>query len=100
MAQIIYSPASVADLREIWDYVAEDSIIQADRLLSRFRQKLEHLAKWNTIGRPRPELAPNCRSYPTGKYCIYYQPIGEGAGIVLLRLLHSSRDIRQIKFSI
>ena len=97
MPQFIYSPASEKDLDEIWDYVAEDSPLQADRLWERFRLKLEHLAEWNTIGRPRPELSKQCRSYPFGKYCFYFRPVD--GGIEVLRILHSARDIGQIQFS-
>ena len=96
MAEVIYSPESLTDLDVIWDYVAEDSEFQADRLWERFRLKLEHLAKWSTLGRPRPEIAQHCRSYPFGKYCFYYRPTEEG--IELIRLLHSSRDLGQIEF--
>lgn len=96
MPVVIYSPEAKADLREIWDYIAEDSSFQADRLVLRFRAKLEYLAKWNTIGRPRPELTKNCRSYPFDKYCFYFRP--SGSGIEVLRVLHSARDIEQIIF--
>ena len=96
MPVVIYSPEAKADLREIWDYIAEDSSFQADRLVLRFRARLEYLAKWNTIGRPRPELTKNCRSYPFDKYCFYFRP--SGSGIEVLRVLHSARDIEQIIF--
>jgi toxin ParE1/3/4 len=96
MPQVIYSPDSIRDLADIWDYVAEDSVFQADRLIECFRSKLHYLARHNLLGRPRPELARNCRSVPLGKYCIYYRPMEDG--IELLRLIHSSRDIRQIHF--
>lgn len=98
MACVTLSKAALADMAEIWDFVATDSVLQADRLLRRFQAKLEHLAGSNTIGRPRPELSPGCRSYPIGKFCIYYRPGPEG--IEVIRLLHSSRDIRRIKFPI
>ncbi|MDB6137153.1 MAG: hypothetical protein JWO94_225 [Verrucomicrobiaceae bacterium] len=39
MAQVVYSPDALDDLRDIWDYVANDSAYQADRLLNRFRTK-------------------------------------------------------------
>ena len=97
MPDVTYSEAAIADLSEIWDFVAEDSIFQADQLLRRFQAKLEFLATCNTIGRPRTDLSPNCRSYPIGKFCIYYRPTPDG--IELIRLLHSARDIRRIKFS-
>lgn len=96
MPEVVYSPASVGDLAEIWDYVAQDSLLQADRLIDRFRIRIQYLAHNNLLGRPRTELAKNCRSVPLGKYCIYYRPIDDG--IEVLRLLHSARDIRQIKF--
>ncbi len=85
-----------ADLREIWGYIAQDSVLQADRLLSRFSLKFDYLANHDGLGRPRPELAQNCRSYPLGKYCLYFRPTEDG--ILLLRVLHSARDIRQITF--
>jgi toxin ParE1/3/4 len=96
MPQIVYSSDSLADIRDIWDYIAKDSELQADRLIQRFREKLNYLAKWNTLGRPRPELTHHCRSYPFDKYCFYYRPIDDG--IELLRLLHSARDLDQIQF--
>ncbi|MES2466840.1 MAG: type II toxin-antitoxin system RelE/ParE family toxin [Verrucomicrobiota bacterium] len=96
MPEVIYSPASGQDLDDIWNYIAEDSPFQADRLWERIRLKLEHLAKWNGLGRPRPELAEGCRSYPFGKYCFYFRPHPDG--IELLRVMHSARDIQQIEF--
>jgi len=96
MAFVTFSKAYFADLADIWDFVAEDSAFQAGRLLRRFQAKLDYLAKSNTVGRPRPELTAHCRSYPVGGFCIYYRPTP--AGIELIRLLHSARDIRQIKF--
>jgi toxin ParE1/3/4 len=97
MAKVIYSPDARTDMQEIWDYIADDSQFQADRRIERFRSKLEHLAKWSALGRPRPEFARDCRSYPFGKYCFYFRPIEEG--IEVLRVLHSARDINQIKIA-
>lgn len=96
MPQVDLSLLAQSDLREIWDYVAQDSEFQADRLLNRFSLKFNHLARNNCLGRPRPELAQNCRSYPMDKYCFYYSPTDDG--ILLLRVLHSARDIQQIEF--
>ena len=64
MADVTYSRASLADLTDIWDFVAQDSSFLADLLLRRFQAKLHFLFEANTIGRPRPELAADCRSYP------------------------------------
>jgi toxin ParE1/3/4 len=96
MARVVYSNAAKADLIEIWDYISADSVLQADRLIGKFRAKLEHLARWNTLGRPRPELGKDCRSYPFGKYCFFFRPIAPG--IEVIRVIHSSRDLDQIDF--
>ena len=85
-----------ADLKEIWDYVPRDSVFQADRLLSRFEEKFIHLANHRGYGRPRPGLAVGCRSPPFGNYCFYFRQTK--AGILLLRVLHSARDIWRIEF--
>lgn len=97
MWQVLYSSRAKTDLQDIWDYVAEDSRLQADRLILSFRTKLQYLAKWNTFGRPRFELCANCRSYPFGKYCFYFRPTE--SGIEVLRILHSARDLDQIDFT-
>ncbi|GEP45821.1 type II toxin-antitoxin system RelE/ParE family toxin [Brevifollis gellanilyticus] len=96
MARVVYSNAAKTDLVEIWDYISADSQRQADRLLEKFRAKLEHLAKWNTLGRPRPEFGKDCRSYPFGKYCFFFRPVDDG--IEVIRVIHSARDLDQIDF--
>ena len=96
MSRVDLTLDAQADLKEIWDYVARDSVFQADRLLSRFEEKFIHLANHRGYGRPRPELASGCRSHPFGNYCFYFRQTKDG--ILLLRVLHSARDIRRIEF--
>ncbi len=50
MPEVIFSPDSICDLANIWDYVADDSVLQADRLIQRFRLKLDFLAQHNLMG--------------------------------------------------
>lgn len=96
MARVVYSDAAKADLIEIWDYISADSQFQADRLITKFREKLQHLAEWNTMGRPRPEFGKGCRSYPFGKYCFFFRPVDDG--IEVIRIIHSARDLDEITF--
>lgn len=98
MAEIVYSPAALADLRDIWRYIAESSVWQADRFVFRLRDKIAYLAEHNGMGRPRPELVAGLRSYPFGNYGIYYRPCEDGIEVV--RLIHSARDLNRIKFSL
>ncbi len=46
------------------------------------------------MGRAREELAASLRSFPSGRYVIYYVPIEDGIDVV--RALHSARDIDAI----
>ena len=43
------------------------------------------------MGRRREELAPGLRSFPVGRYLIFYVPLTNGVDIV--RVLHGSRDL-------
>lgn len=42
------------------------------------------------MGRTREELAASLRSFPCGRYVIFYVPFDDGIDVV--RLLHSARD--------
>ena len=95
-ARIIRSNASVADLEEIWQFIARDSEFQADRWVRILDKRIAYLAEHNSLGRPRPELAADLRSSPIKDYVIFYCPLEDG--IMVVRVLHSSRDIRQELF--
>lgn len=43
------------------------------------------------MGRARPELATGVRSFPFGRYVIFYAPLDDGIDVV--RVLHGARDI-------
>jgi len=78
-------------LREIWDYVAGDNIAAADALLESFYEKFELLRERPEAGRPRPELRAGLRSFPVGRYLIFY--IVNNSDIEVARVIHSARDL-------
>jgi toxin ParE1/3/4 len=43
------------------------------------------------MGRSRPELATGLRSFPVGRYVIFYVPLSKGVEIV--RVFHGARDV-------
>ena len=43
------------------------------------------------MGRARDELAPDVRSFPFGRYVIFYMPLDDGIDVV--RVLHGARDV-------
>ncbi|HEY1129013.1 MAG TPA: type II toxin-antitoxin system RelE/ParE family toxin [Roseateles sp.] len=91
MARVTRRPRAEADIFEIWDYIAEDSLAEADRWLDRLDEKLNLWATQPAMGRQRDELAPGLRSFVFGRYVVFFQPLPDGIDIV--RVLHGSRDI-------
>ncbi len=91
MPVILKSPRAKSDLVEIWNYIAEDSEARADAFIDRIDRKLKALAQHPGMGRLRDELAENMRSFPVGRYVIFYRPLSNGIAVV--RVLHSARDL-------
>jgi toxin ParE1/3/4 len=91
MARVTRRPLAAVDILDIWDHIAEDSIEQADRWVDKLDEKFELMATQPLMGRAREELAAGLRSFPFGRYVIFYAPLEDGIDVV--RVLHSARDI-------
>jgi toxin ParE1/3/4 len=66
----------------------------ADRFIDSVTARFCLLADHPRIGRRRPDLRAGLRSYPAGDYLIFYRL--EGPDVLILRVLHGSRDIRAL----
>jgi len=91
MAIVRRRPLAERDLVEIWAYIAADSDAFADAMLDRIEEKLLLLADRPKLGRARPELRAELRSFTVGNYVLFYEP--DDTGITLVRVLHGARDI-------
>jgi len=89
--RVRFLPEARADLHQIWDYIAEDDVEAATRLVDLVEEKCTLLARSPDIGRVRDELAPGLRSFPVGKYVIFYRRAK--GGIEIVRVLSGWRDI-------
>jgi toxin ParE1/3/4 len=94
MPSVVIRPKALADLADIWAYIAEDSIRHADILADRLNREFRMLARQPELGRARPELLANLRSFPVGQYVIFY--ISRRRGIEIIRVLHGARDLKPI----
>jgi toxin ParE1/3/4 len=94
MAILLKHPLAELDLLDIWDYIADDSPDRADDFLDRIESKLITLAQNSSLGRKRPDLLPNLRSFPIDNYVVFYQQIEDGIDVI--RLLHGSRDMEEV----
>ena len=56
MTAYAFHPDAFADLDEIWEYIAEDIIDAADRILADIHSTLSTLAESPQIGHRRPDL--------------------------------------------
>jgi toxin ParE1/3/4 len=79
------------DLVAIALHIAQANPIAASDWLDTIEQKCRLLASMPEMGRLRPELAADLRSWAVGEYVIFYQPTFDG--IVVVRVLHGSRDL-------
>lgn len=84
-------PGAEADILEIWAFIAEDSLVQADRWVDKLDEKLALWATQPMMGRGRDELSPGIRSQAFGRYVVFFQPLSQGIDVV--RVLHGSRDM-------
>jgi len=94
LARVERSNLAESDLLDIWSYIARENPGAADRFLDLIAQKLEMLAKSPEIGRRREELAPRLRSFPVGRYVIFYRTAEQG--IEVSRVLSAYRDIETL----
>ena len=91
MPQVTRRSLAETDILEIWDYIADDSLGAADRWVDHLDEQFRVLATQPMMGRARDELAPGVRSFPFGRYVVFYVPLDDGIDVV--RVLHGARDI-------
>jgi len=91
MPQVTRRPLAETDILEIWDYIADDSLAAADRWVDHLDEQFRVLATQPMMGRARDELALGVRSFPFGRYVVFYVPLDDGIDVV--RVLHGARDI-------
>ena len=94
MSRVTRRPLAETDILEIWDYIGADSFAAADRWVDRLDEQFRVLATQQMMGRVRDELAPGVRSFPFGRYVVFYVPLDDGIDVV--RVLHGARDINAV----
>ncbi len=81
------------DLSEIYEYIAADNAIAAERLLARIEKDLNTLARQPLLGRiPRDNDISRLgyRYLIIGDYLAFYRI--EGAVVLIYRIIHGARD--------
>ena len=91
MGCVLRRPKAAEDITGVWDFIANDNLDAADHWVDQLDAQLRLLATQPLMGRARDELAPGIRSFPFGRYLIFYVPISGGIDVV--RILRGARDV-------
>lgn len=85
------SKAARQDLDAIFIYWAKRASVEvADRLIEGIMEHFWLLGEHPDAGRPSDEIAPGVKSFPAGKYLIYYRRMRLGTEI--LHVFHGAQD--------
>lgn len=85
---------AAADLTQIFDYIAEDSIDAAQRVAAEIYDEMKKLARNPSLGHRRPDLTSRDLLFQrVYSYLVIYQPT---ATVNIIAVLHGSRDVKRI----
>ena len=95
MPRVDYALEAEQDIVGIAEFIAGDNPEAALRWLQTIREACMTLATQPEMGELREGFGvPGCRSFSVGKYVIFFT--GAGDGIQVARVVHGSRDMRNI----
>lgn len=89
MIRLTYSDAAERDLTRIALNIAVDNRDAALRFVSGVRDHCLLLETVPFMGRSRPDIHKDVRSFPHGSYTVYYRRISNADQIEVLRIWHS-----------
>ena len=103
--KFLLTPAATRDLDQIWDYIADDNVEAADRVLSALEKAMQRLVRRPGIGHLRESLADRSyRFFLVYSYLIVYRPETRHSKSfaccthpVISRFFSDSRKVRKLK---
>ncbi len=95
MKRFILTSRARQDVNEIWDYIANENIEAADRVLEALEHAMTKLAKNPGIGHWREELTDKQhRFFLVYSYLIVYRNLTKPLQVI--RVLHAARDVQSL----
>jgi toxin ParE1/3/4 len=93
MSAFVLHPDALADLTEIWEYIAADNPGAADRVLEEIHEAIRALIPFPQMGHSRPDLTSRpLRFHPVRDFLVAYAP--DEKPLVVLAILHGRRNPR------
>lgn len=93
MKRVRFTRAADRDLDDIWLEIAADNMGAADRFVDGLHELLQKLLQFPSMGAPRDNLLANARSFPFGRYLVFYKSV-VGGDITVLRIVYGGRDLQ------
>ena len=95
MKRFLLTPLAEQDLNEIWEYIGDDSVEAANRVLGKIESAIYRLTEHPGLGHLREDLADRRhRFYLVYSYLIVFRPGTDPLQII--RVLHAARDVQTI----
>ncbi len=95
MSGFALHPEALADLEEVWEFIAADNLEAADRVLDEIRVAMQSLASFPRLGHFRADLTSRpLRFHSVRDYLIAYAPDEEP--LVVMAIIHGRRNPRVI----
>jgi len=92
MKGVIVSPAAAKDLEDIWTFIAQDSVRNADKVVREIRRAFQKVALMPGMGHLREDLAAEpVRFWTVYSYHIVYR--AETKPLQVMRVIHGARKI-------
>ena len=101
--KILYTPAALDDLDEIFSYIAKETVSGAEKLLKKFDASIVKLADFPNLGSILSEdefalISSGYRFIVVHPYMVFYRIIDDT--LVIHRILHGRRDYLRNLFEI
>ena len=92
MSRYALTREALADIDELWSYIAEDSVDAADRVSAAILHACAFLAGQPLVGHSRSDLTDRpVLFWSSGKYLIVYRP--DTNPLRIIAVFHSARDV-------
>ena len=93
-ARVVLSDDAQRDLEKIWEYLAHEvSSRIADYVAARLHEVMSREAELPSQHRTRPEYPGHPRRINVFSYAIFFEPLPEGDGILVWRVIRDTRDL-------
>lgn len=95
MVKIVWTPLAISDLKNIHDYISNETPVYANRMIEKFIERVDLLYNFPESGRIVPEFGQkSIRELIEGNYRIVYKIHADQIGIA--RIHHTARLLIKI----